>query len=120
MPFVDISLARGKSAEYIEGVSRAVHQALVGELGVKPDDNFQIIHQYEPGEMVFNRTFRGGPRSDDWIVFQITDDPTAAAATPSTGSAPVTCGCAAAPSRARRRRGTWCRTCHAPDAPAGC
>jgi ketosteroid isomerase-like protein len=75
MPFVDISLTRGKSAEYIEGVSRAVHQALVGELGMKPDDNFQIIHQYEPGEMVFNRTFRGGPRSDDWIVFQITDGP---------------------------------------------
>ncbi len=27
----------------------------------------------KPGELVFNRNFRGGPRSDDWIVFTITD-----------------------------------------------
>ena len=32
MPFVDISLARGKSGEYLEAVSRAVHDALVAEL----------------------------------------------------------------------------------------
>ena len=32
MPFVNISLARGKSGEYLEAVSRAVHNALVAEL----------------------------------------------------------------------------------------
>src|SRR5580692_1472634 len=73
MPFVNISLARGKSGEYLEAVSRAVHDALVAELHMKPEDEFQLIHQHEPGEMVFNRNFRGGPRSDDWIVFMITD-----------------------------------------------
>ncbi len=73
MPFVNISLARGKSGEYLEAVSQAVHDALVAELGMKPEDHFQLIHQHEPGEMVFNRNFRGGPRSDDWIVFTITD-----------------------------------------------
>src|SRR3984957_11007696 len=73
MPFVNISLARGKSGEYLEAVSRAVQDALVAELQMKPEDEFQLIHQHEPGEMVFNRNFRGGPRSDDWIVFTITD-----------------------------------------------
>src|SRR6201995_1895317 len=73
MPFVNISLARGKPAEYLEAVSRAVHDALVTELHMKPEDEFQLIRQHEPGEMVFNRNFRGGPRSDDWIVFTITD-----------------------------------------------
>ena len=73
MPFVNISLARGKSAEYLEAVSRAVHDALVAELRMRPEDTFQLIHQHEAGEMVFNRNFRGGPRSDDWIVFTITD-----------------------------------------------
>ena len=73
MPFVDISLARGKSAEYLEAVSRAVHDALVTELRMRPEDNFQLIHQHEPGEMVFNRDFRGGPRSGDWMVVTITD-----------------------------------------------
>jgi ketosteroid isomerase-like protein len=73
VPFVNISLARGKSGEYLQAVSRAVHDALVAELGMKPEDDFQLIHQHEPDEMVFNRNFRGGPRSDDWIVFTITD-----------------------------------------------
>jgi ketosteroid isomerase-like protein len=73
MPFVNISLARGKSGEYLEAVSRAVHDALVAEFQMKTDDDFQVIHQYEAGELVFNRNFRGGPRSDDWILFEITD-----------------------------------------------
>jgi hypothetical protein len=73
MPFVNISLARGKSAEYLQAVSRAVHDALVAELRMQPEDDFQIIRQHEAGELVFNRNFRGGPRSDDWILFTITD-----------------------------------------------
>jgi Tautomerase enzyme len=73
MPFVNISLARGKSAEYLEAVSRAVHDALVAELHMKPEDDFQLIRQHEPGELVFTRNFRGGPRTGDWIVFTITD-----------------------------------------------
>src|SRR6202522_3650292 len=73
MHFVNISLARGKPGSYLKAVSRAVHDALVAELGMKPDDDFQLIHQHEAGELVFNRNFRGGPRSGDWIVFTITD-----------------------------------------------
>jgi hypothetical protein len=73
MPYVDISLARGKSPEYLRAVSAAVHQALVQELGMLPGDKFQLIHQFEPDEMIYNRDFRGGPRSDDFIVFRITD-----------------------------------------------
>jgi phenylpyruvate tautomerase PptA (4-oxalocrotonate tautomerase family) len=73
MPFVTISLARGKSREYLDGLSSAVHEALVQELGMNPEDRFQLIDQYEPGEMIFNRDFRGGPRSDDFIVFTITE-----------------------------------------------
>jgi hypothetical protein len=73
MPFVSISLARGKSREYLDGVSSAVHEALVRELGMNPDDRFQLIDQHEPGEMIFSRDFRGGPRSDDFIVFTITE-----------------------------------------------
>jgi hypothetical protein len=73
MPFVSISLARGKSRDYLDGVSSAVHEALVQELGMNPEDRFQLIDQHEPGEMIFNRDFRGGPRSDDLIVFTITE-----------------------------------------------
>lgn len=61
MPFVNISLARGKSGEYLEAVSRAVHDALVAELHMKPEDHFQLIHQHEAAELVFNRNFRAAP-----------------------------------------------------------
>jgi phenylpyruvate tautomerase PptA (4-oxalocrotonate tautomerase family) len=45
MPFVNISLARGKSGEYLQAVSRAVHDALAAELHMKPEDDFQLIRQ---------------------------------------------------------------------------
>ena len=73
MPYVNISLTRGKSREYLQGVSDAVHQALVEGLGMKPDDRFQAITQHEPGDLVYPRVFRGGPRSGDFIVFTIID-----------------------------------------------
>jgi ketosteroid isomerase-like protein len=75
MPFVNIALARGKSPEYLEAVSQAVHGALVAELRVKPDDHFQLIHQHDPTELKYSHNFRGGPRSDDWIVLTITASP---------------------------------------------
>jgi ketosteroid isomerase-like protein len=73
MPFVDIDLAAGKPAEYLENVSAAIRRALIEELAMNPDDNFQVIHQHAPGELVFTETFRGGPRSADWMVLRITD-----------------------------------------------
>ncbi|MGW6277107.1 tautomerase family protein [Kribbella sp. NPDC055071] len=73
MPFVDISVVRGKSPEYLHALSRAVHDALVSELAMKPDDDFQLIHEFEAGAMVFPTEFRGGPRSADWTLVRITD-----------------------------------------------
>ncbi|HEY2671193.1 MAG TPA: tautomerase family protein [Rugosimonospora sp.] len=58
MPFVNIALARGKPRKYLENVSNAVHEALVAEFGMQPGDRFQLIHQHEPDEMIFNRGFR--------------------------------------------------------------
>jgi hypothetical protein len=55
MPYVNISLTRGKSREYLQGVSDAVHQALVEGLGVNPDDRFQAITRHEPGDLVYPR-----------------------------------------------------------------
>jgi hypothetical protein len=65
--------SRSDSREYLDEVSSAVHEALVQELGMNRDDRFQLIDQHEPGEMIFDRDFRGGPRSDDFIVFTITE-----------------------------------------------
>jgi phenylpyruvate tautomerase PptA (4-oxalocrotonate tautomerase family) len=39
---------------------------------VPPGDCFQAIHQHEPGELVFDRNYLGGPRSDDFVLFAVT------------------------------------------------
>lgn len=72
MPFVRISLLRGKSPAYLRAVSDAVHQALVDAFAIPPADRFHAIHQHEPGELVFDRDYLGGPRSDDFVLVCVT------------------------------------------------
>lgn len=72
MPFARISLHRGKPRDYLQRLSEAVHQALVEAFEVPPDDCFQVIHQHDPGELIFNAHYLGGPRSDDYLLVVIT------------------------------------------------
>jgi phenylpyruvate tautomerase PptA (4-oxalocrotonate tautomerase family) len=72
MPFTRISLLRGKPAGYLDAVSESLHRALVEAFEVPPDDRFQAIHQHEPGELVFDRRYLGGPRGDDYVLFAVT------------------------------------------------
>jgi phenylpyruvate tautomerase PptA (4-oxalocrotonate tautomerase family) len=72
MPFTNISLLRGKSPEYLKALSDNFHRAMVETFDVPPTDRFQAIHQLEPNELIFDRTYLGGPRSDDYVFFQIT------------------------------------------------
>lgn len=72
MPFTRISLLAGKSPAYLASVSDSLDRALVGCFEVPENDRFVAIHQHQPGELIFDRTYRGGPRSDDYIVFHIT------------------------------------------------
>uniref|UniRef100_UPI0013D2B134 tautomerase family protein n=1 Tax=Enterobacter hormaechei TaxID=158836 RepID=UPI0013D2B134 len=72
MPFARISLLKGKSPDYLGALSGGLHQALVEAFEVPHDDRFQVIHQLEPGELIFDRHYLSGPRSDDFVLIQIT------------------------------------------------
>lgn len=72
MPFTRISLLEGKSPEYLKALSDSLHQAMVEAFNVPVDDRFQAIHQHRSGELIFDRNYFGGPRSDDFVVFSIT------------------------------------------------
>ncbi|HEY0120340.1 MAG TPA: tautomerase family protein [Rhizobium sp.] len=72
MPFTNISLLRGKSPEYLKALSDNFHRAMVETFDVPPTDRFQAIHQLEPNELIFDRTYLGGPRSDDYVFFHVT------------------------------------------------
>lgn len=72
MPFTRISLLAGKSPEYLTAVSDSLDRALTECFDVPETDRFAAFHQHQPGELVFDRHYRGGPRSDDFILFHIT------------------------------------------------
>lgn len=72
MPLARISLLRGKSPQYLRQLSDSVHQALVDAFEVPPDDRFQVIHQHEPGELIFDTHYLCGPRSPDYVLVAIT------------------------------------------------
>lgn len=72
MPFARISLLGGKPPGYLEALSRAIHRALTEAFEVPAEDRFQAIHQHQPGELIFDRNYRGGPRSDDFVLIHIT------------------------------------------------
>jgi phenylpyruvate tautomerase PptA (4-oxalocrotonate tautomerase family) len=72
MPVVRISLLRGKSPEYLQALSENVHRALTDSFDVPADDRFQVIHQHDPGELIFDRSYLGGPRSNDYVLIAIT------------------------------------------------
>ncbi len=72
MPFVRISLHKGKSADYLQKISDQVHQAMVDAFEVPPADKFQTLQQLDLGEFIFDRTYLAGPRSDDFVAIAIT------------------------------------------------
>lgn len=72
MPFTRISLLKGRSAAELRAISDSLQRALVEAFDVPDGDCFQAIHQHEPGELVFDRDYAGGPRSDGFVLFAIT------------------------------------------------
>ena len=72
MPFVRISLHRGRSPEFIRALADATHRALVEAFDVPADDRFQVIHQHEAGELIFDRRyFIDGERSDGFVLIHV-------------------------------------------------
>jgi hypothetical protein len=72
MPYVRISLRRGKSQHYIEALLDSLQQSLESSFDVPPGDCFQIVHQLDAHELRFNRHYGAGPRSDDFVHIAIT------------------------------------------------
>ena len=72
MPLVKIHLRKGKGEEYARLVSEAIHEALVVEAGVPPDDKFHIIRQLEPAELIAHPSYGGVNRSADLVVVEVT------------------------------------------------
>jgi hypothetical protein len=73
MPFVKIHVLEGRYDEArLDSVSNAIQQALRAELGMAPDELFQIIHFLQPAQFRHTRSFLGLNYSEDLIWLELT------------------------------------------------
>ncbi|MBY3368109.1 tautomerase family protein [Rhizobium laguerreae] len=72
MPFVRISLRKGKSPDYLMALADNIQRALVETFDVPENDRFQAIHQHDGNELIFDHSYLAGPRSDDFVYISIT------------------------------------------------
>lgn len=72
MPIIHLSLLKGKTAAHLDAVSASVQQALVEAFDVPADDLFQVVHQLAETELRFDRYYMAGPRSNAWLLVEIT------------------------------------------------
>lgn len=72
MPFVNISLLKGKSREHRRAIADGVHEALVETYDVPRDDRFQVIKDYDPEELIYDEQYLDIHRSPDVVFIHIT------------------------------------------------
>ncbi|MGO7565777.1 tautomerase family protein, partial [Rhizobium johnstonii] len=64
MPFVRISIRKGKSTNYLMAMAENIQRALVETFDVPENERLLAIHQNDERELIFDRSYLGGPRSD--------------------------------------------------------
>ncbi|MCE7004441.1 tautomerase family protein [Kibdelosporangium philippinense] len=69
MPFVRIDTMRADS-DRLDGLGRAVHEAMVDTIGIPPDDKFQVLTSHDG--IRYDANFLGIQRDDDVVFVSIT------------------------------------------------
>lgn len=72
MPFVQVSLLKGRSKATVKAVGDAIHRALVEEFGIPELDKFQVIRELEADQLVFPPSYLEIPHSENMVYIQIT------------------------------------------------
>ncbi len=72
MPLVQVSLRRGKPAEYHQAIFDGVYRAMRETFNVPEDDRFMTVTEFDASTFSASRTYMGIARSDDVVIIQIT------------------------------------------------
>ena len=72
MPYVQISLVKGRSRERIKNICDSVHQALIDEFKIPELDKFQIVNELEENNLIFPPEYLGIPHTKNIIYIHIT------------------------------------------------
>jgi phenylpyruvate tautomerase PptA (4-oxalocrotonate tautomerase family) len=71
MPLARIDLRKGKDAAYRREIGRVVYEAMIS-VGVPQKDRFQVIHEHDADDFLFDADYLGIHRTDDLVIIQIT------------------------------------------------
>jgi len=72
MPLVRISLLQGKSAHFGKKVGEIVYQAMRSTIAIPAHDHFQVITEHDHDSLIYDSTYLGIERTDDFLLIQIT------------------------------------------------
>ena len=72
MPFTQISLRKGKSAEYHRELMEEVYMAMRETINIPENDRFAAVTELEDGNFNNSGDYLGISRSDDIVYIQIT------------------------------------------------
>lgn len=72
MPLIRISLLRGKPPAFRQAIAEAVYQALRETFDVPDRDRFVTITEHDGDDFIFDRSYLGIERSDDFVIIQLT------------------------------------------------
>ena len=72
MPFTQIQLKKGKSAEFRSTLMEQIYLAMVETISIPEDDRFATITELETGNFNNSGNYVGIERSDDVVFIQIT------------------------------------------------
>ena len=72
MPLVRIDLIKGRNEEDIAAIGESVQRALVETMGVPERDRFQMITEHAPNRLIYDPSYLGVERSDDFVFVQVT------------------------------------------------
>ncbi len=72
MPLARISIRRGKPREYRAALIDGVYRAMRETFNVPEEDRFMVLTEHDEDELVFSTTYMNIPRSDDFVMVQLT------------------------------------------------
>lgn len=71
MPFINVYLRQGTTAEYRRLVSEAIHKSMVDVLKIPQDDQFHVFHEVAPDNFVIQPVVFGLRRSERTMFIQL-------------------------------------------------
>src|SRR5690348_421803 len=72
MPFVQIDLQKGKTAEFRQTLSQIVYRSIIDTVNVPANDRFQVINEHDKENFIYDPTHLGIERTDGLVFIRIT------------------------------------------------